>query len=288
MVERKVPLPTRWVRGFAEAQAASAGLVERHRLSVSQARQFLVRLPATSPGRSVLYAVPARDGLRLTASPGLGAVPLGGVSRLRVIEPMLRHAVGVSLWGPEEPGPGVSAWQVDLADGRLTLTLSPMSMRGFSGEGGLLFDLADDQAADDALLVSALLSWEPVIDPAGLARSAGLTTGRVLGALAHLAAAGQVGFDAAEGAYFARVLPWDRTQLESMHPRLAGARALVEAGAVHGGGAQFEVRGGSAVHLVRRDAAGLVCTCPWYAQHQRSRGPCRHILAVQILERRSP
>ncbi|MGL4942941.1 MAG: SWIM zinc finger family protein [Thermoguttaceae bacterium] len=25
------------------------------------------------------------------------------------------------------------------------------------------------------------------------------------------------------------------------------------------------------------------CTCPWYAKHQGERGPCKHVLAVQLM-----
>jgi uncharacterized Zn finger protein len=28
---------------------------------------------------------------------------------------------------------------------------------------------------------------------------------------------------------------------------------------------------------------GWTCTCPWYGQHRGDRGPCKHVLAVQIV-----
>ena len=60
------------------------------------------------------------------------------------------------------------------AGGRATvLALSPESSRGFSGEGGVLWDLADEDSADDADLVSALLAFEPRIDVARLSAEAG-------------------------------------------------------------------------------------------------------------------
>ena len=36
-------------------------------------------------------------------------------------------------------------------------------------------------------------------------------------------------------------------------------------------------------HLVRLAADGDRCTCPWYAKHRSERGPCKHILAVQLV-----
>ena len=282
-VERRVPLSTRWVRGFAEAQASSAGLVRRFTVPAAQARRFIRTLPASSGSRSVLYVVEGRDGLRLTATPQIGSVPLGGASRLRTIEPLLGYADSLTVYGPAAPGPGVSLWQLDLSDGRFVLTLSPTAMRGFSGEGGLLFDLADEQAADDAIVLSSLLDLGSVIDPARLARDAGLDVERVRTALAHLAAGGRVGYDAAESAYFTRRLPWDPQLLESMHPRLADARALVEQGTVTVSGDRATVASRGHEYVLRRSADGWLCSCPWHGQHGTARGPCKHVLAVSLV-----
>ncbi|MDR3107935.1 MAG: SWIM zinc finger family protein [Bifidobacteriaceae bacterium] len=30
------------------------------------------------------------------------------------------------------------------------------------------------------------------------------------------------------------------------------------------------------------------CTCPWYLKHQADRGPCKHVLAVQLTYAPSP
>ena len=43
------------------------------------------------------------------------------------------------------------------------------------------------------------------------------------------------------------------------------------------------VRVSGVMHRVRLTADGARCTCPWFAKHQGTRGPCKHILAVQIL-----
>ncbi|NEE39258.1 SWIM zinc finger family protein, partial [Streptomyces sp. SID7982] len=47
VVEKKVPLPDRWLRGFAEAQVASAGFDLRAQLTAAQAVAFLRSLPRT-------------------------------------------------------------------------------------------------------------------------------------------------------------------------------------------------------------------------------------------------
>src|SRR3954447_10513863 len=67
-VERKVPLPARWLKGFAEVQVASAHMVLRHELPAVEARRFLQSLPRTR-SRSVAWASPAGSSLRLASRP---------------------------------------------------------------------------------------------------------------------------------------------------------------------------------------------------------------------------
>jgi hypothetical protein len=78
-----------------------------------------------------------------------------------------------------------STWELDTGVLRLSLTLSPEPYRGFSGEGAALAALATDDVADDADLISALLSWDPTIDVDALATAAGIDAGRVRAALAR-------------------------------------------------------------------------------------------------------
>jgi hypothetical protein len=283
VIEPKVPLPARWVRSFAESQAVAATLSPHARLTPAAARSFIRSLPASSGSKSVLYAAQHRDGLRLTTRAGRDTIPVGGPSRLRLIEPMLRFARGLTVYSPtDQSAPAASLWQLDLEHARLSVLLSPLAMRGFSGEGSLLRDLASDRAAEDAEVVSALLAHEPVVDVELLAHSAGIAQARVERALTHLAASGRVGWDAAERAWFHRELPWLPQRLEKDNPRLAGARTLVADGAVRIDGDRAVVTGTSGPHLVRLTERGLACTCAWFAQHGTSRGPCKHALAVEI------
>ena len=81
----------------------------------------------------------------------------------------------------------------------------------------------------------------------------------------------------------AEKLPAER--LATMHPRLRDATALVEAGAVRLEGEIARVRSGDTAHVVRRTAEGDRCTCPWYAKHRGSRGPCKHVLAADLVRK---
>jgi uncharacterized Zn finger protein len=71
--------------------------------------------------------------------------------------------------------------------------------------------------------------------------------------------------------------------IERMHPRMADAQALVRDGAVTPDAEGAWVRGREAEYRVRRDDGGeWRCSCPWAGRHGATRGPCKHIVAVQI------
>jgi hypothetical protein len=137
-VERKVPLPARWLKGFAEVQVASAHMVLRHELPTVEARRFLQSLPRTK-SRSVAWATPAGRGLRLTSRAGDAAVCLAGPERLRLLEKLLPFARTLRVYGPlpsRERGAEPAVWELQLDGARIVFALSPELFRGFSGEAG--------------------------------------------------------------------------------------------------------------------------------------------------------
>jgi hypothetical protein len=150
----------------------------------------------------------------------------------------------------------------------------------------VLSDLAAATAADDAAdLLFELPAREPQVKVAELSRQAGLPSGRVRAALTVLGASGQIGYDLAQETYFRRQLPWPAGAAEAYNPRLGAARALAADGAVRLDGAQALVGRGDQVNIVRADAAGrLSCTCTWWARYRGGRGPCRHALAVRMVQ----
>lgn len=291
VVEKKVPLPDRWLRGFAEAQVIAAGFDLRAELDAAEAVRFLRALPRGGRGgaHGLRWVVPSGRSLRPTTRAVPGAVCLPGPERLVALQRVLRHATALRVYGPVvAPGAAAtaSAWEVLLPGMRLTLTLSPDASRGFSGEGGVLDALATDEAAEDAELVSVLLAWEPRIDIADLAAASGLTAERVRAALVRLGTSGRVGYDTAEAAYFHRELPYDAGRVERHNPRLRSARALVAAGAVALDGAIGTVTAEDGhVHRVREESGVLSCSCLWWAKYRGGRGPCKHALAVRMVRR---
>jgi hypothetical protein len=273
-VEKRVPLPERWLKGFAEVQVAASRMVLRHELSAIEARRFLQSLPR-GKSRGLAWATPAGRALRLASRPDDSAVCLAGPERLRLLEKLIPFTKALRIYGPLPDG-GVrgaepSAWELVLDSARVVLSVSPELFRGFSGEGGVLVDLA---AADEEVVERLVdeLHGQPEIE---------VTTASERVALGALGAAGRVGYDLAKNAFFHRELPYDRAVLEKMHPRLLGAQKLVEEGAVRIDGDSAYVRSGEIEYLVR----GERCTCPWFARHRGERGPCKHVLAVQHVRR---
>ncbi|MFX0578388.1 SWIM zinc finger family protein [Nocardia nepalensis] len=294
VVEKKVPLPDRWLRGFAETQVISAGFDVRVEVSAAEAVRFLRGLPrsgsAASRGGQWVVAVGGR--LRVTSRPVPGAVCLPGPQRLGALHRVLRYADSLRLYSAPVAADsplGASAWEIGLPGMRLTLTLSPETGRGFSGEGTVLDGLANTDTDSDAELLSVLLAWDPRIELGELASGSGLTIERVRAALTRLGVDGRVGYDMAEGAHYHRELPYAAGRVERHNPRLKAARELVAAGAVQldaGNPELADVHSGSYVHRVRTDAdGGFVCTCDWWAETRGNRGPCRHALAVRIVRR---
>lgn len=269
VVEKKVPLPQRWLRGFAETQVITSGFDLRAELTGADAARFLRTLPKTT---KPMWAVPSGRSMRLTGSPARNAVCLAGANRLEVLLPLIRFARAVRLYGAPATAPAASGWEVDLGAQRLTLVLSPEVNRGLSGEGAVLDGLAAGDADTDADLVGALLDFEPHVDIPDLAERSGLSPQRVKHALTQLGTAGRVGYDLAEASYFHRELPYDNTDVAAMNPRLRNARTLAPT-----------VRWDGTTALVgdyRVD--GEACNCQWWVEYRGTRGKCKHVLAADI------
>ncbi|MEU9833241.1 SWIM zinc finger family protein [Streptosporangium sp. NPDC048047] len=281
VVEKKVPLPERWLRGFAEVQVIASGMDQRGELTGMTAVRFLRGLPR----KGTVWVTQAGREPKVSDRRVPGSVRLADPGRLGTLLPLLRFAKSLRVYGPADAASDAasSAWELELPGMRYTLALSPERWRGFSGEGAVLDDLATDEAEDDADVVGMLLNFEPEVEIGLLADRAGMPADRVRAALTRLGVAGRVGYDLSEAAHFHRELPYDRDNVIVLNPRLAKARRLVEAGAVRVDGESVTVRtpGGER----RVSLADGSCTCEWWWDHRGSRGPCKHVLAARIVAR---
>jgi hypothetical protein len=292
VVEKKVKLPLRWIKGFSEAQAYLARLELQAEVRAAAALPMLRALPRTPrPYHSGFVAVSA-GGLRLNQRPAPGAVPVSGTHRLKAIAPLVPLARTLRIWC--DPESGASGWELVFDEGSFFLLLSPALNRGFSGEGQILATLAAPPPEALVAEVRAQLAWQARVDATALASVLGLAPTAVTAALAVIGSRGLAGFDAAAGHYFHRELPFDLAAIDAMQPRLLSARKLVEARAVRpvpadrAGERVFEVEGSASLHRVHISADRTRCTCPWFSTHQGQRGPCKHILAAQMTAETEP
>ncbi|BDI34290.1 hypothetical protein CCAX7_63410 [Capsulimonas corticalis] len=281
-IERKVTLPARWLRGFVEAQACQARMEPRLDVSGPEFRKFLRELPRDV--KNEIWISKTARGLRMSSQPGADAVCVGGASRLRLLEAVARHALDVRVYAPAAGGG--CAWELTTPDSRLVLVLSPDTWRGFSGEGQVLETLAAPAAEHAMGAVKAALRWQKTIVPAALAAESGVDQQAIAWALAQCSASGLVGYDLHQRAYFHRELPFDRSKIPAHQPRLKDAgKLLLDAGVTIESATnpvKAWVRSKDVEYRVIFTEDGAACTCVWSAKHHGERGPCKHILAVQM------
>ena len=290
VIEKKVALPVRWLKGFVEVQSCQSRMRLMHDIGGMEAWKFLRSLPRMKTNRRETFVVASGRGLRLSQIAVREAVRVGGLERLRVLENLAADAKSLRIYG--DPVTGASAWELVFDDCRFHLVISPEVWRGFSGEGQALHSLASNEWEPILPQIKAHLAWQAVINEVALQQATvvgnSLALTSIRAALAALGGQGLVGFDLAEGSYFHRELPFDLEKIDQLHPRLKAARKLLAEQSVRLGTstkAQTEVIVASSgvEHRVRLTEGDPKCTCPWFAKHANTRGPCKHILAAQIL-----
>ena len=304
VVEKKVALPPRWVKGLCEVQVYQSRLQLAHRFSpgllmplLQKTGSGMVRSGVGRGGGQQTYLSVQSGKPRLTQRKTADAISVGGMNRLDSLRGILPLLKEVSLY--TDPESGVHAWMGEAPSLRYWLVLSPELHRGFSGEGQVLSTLATGDWDDRIEMLEAWLAGrkstadsahEPAetIDPAEIASSLGWSVADAQATLAALATSGLAGFDAATGYYFQRKLPFQRSRVEKDQPRLRSAQKLVDEGAVRlvdapGSTTAAEVKSGEITYFVRLTPEGDTCTCPWFSRYQGARGPCKHVLAARMV-----
>ncbi|HYG34936.1 MAG TPA: SWIM zinc finger family protein [Clostridia bacterium] len=286
VVERKVKLPMRWLKGFVEVQAYQSRMEPRAHLGKIETLRFLRSLPRSTMAKTAYWIIPAGNGLRLSQREGENGLRVAGIERLRLLDDLAPLADGLVVYADSRGN--ATEWQLHFGALRFHLTLTAEVWRGFSGEGQVLADLAMKERDRLLKLVQGMLKWQAEIRPAEFMGNWEASLESLRQAFSTLGSRGLVGYDLGRGAYFHRELPFDLALVEELHPRLKNARKLVENQGVRilrraDELIEAEVLGTDVTHRVRLSEAGDRCTCPWHAKHQGSRGPCKHILAVQIV-----
>jgi len=287
VIERKVKLPLRWIKGFSELQAQQLSAKKHFQLNRAETIRFLRQIPR-SKTREFTWISQMGKSTRLSPRAVKGGFKLKGLERLKLLEELAPHCETLTVYA--DANSSLSCWVLKLGALTYTLVLSAEPWRGFSGEGNLLKDLATGDREEITARVASTFKWQQSIRPEELAHQLGEETEAVSRALALLASRGLVGFDIVNQCFFHRVLPFEKELVEKMHPRLIAAKKLIEKNAVEliakekssGSAIESSVKSGDINHIVTIDDENERCTCPWFAKYQGDRGPCKHVLATYL------
>jgi hypothetical protein len=285
--ERPVEMPDRWIRALGNTAEIHKNMKPVFTLKGAQAQVFIASLPPATGKNQSGWVTPLRTGAKIVPSRSDGAAFVSGLHRLSALKRIMTNINAVTFYMPLDNEPGQSMVEAELPSCRLTLSLTAEAWQGYSGEGALLASLAQSDVLEDAESISSMLEFNAVIDQMQIAQRWNMDKSRVETALALLAVSGKLGFDAHDNAYFHRELPDDPNRVLKDNPRLVAARKLIDAVKSIGKN-QWTVRSNESDYRVyydsHRGAQEAKCTCTWYLNHQNKRGPCKHILAVQLKE----
>lgn len=283
VIEKKVKLPTRWVKSLTAVQ---------HYMAHSKPYVTLNRLQTIQLFHSIPKGIVKTDyhlfkrGNKYIFSPMAqqDALVIGAINRLHLLQPLLPLLTELKVFKHEDGQS--SSWQLYFDTVVFSLTLSRDAYRGFSGEGTQLGELMEEIDDDTIQRFSnfghANQTFSPTLLPVRIGKEAKETEKLT----SKLSAMGLLGYDLDRGAYFYRQLPFKLSRIMTLNPRLKGAKKLLEKNQVkiilnEKKKVEARVAGTGVEHLVIIDDGVAKCTCQWYSKHQGERGDCKHVLAVR-------
>jgi hypothetical protein len=283
--ERPVQMPDRWVRALGNATEIHYDMKAMFSLKKTQAQAFIASLPPVTGKTQSGWLTPTPTGAKLMPKPGKNSVFVSGLHRLSALKRVMTNALSATFYMTKEPGAFMI--MVELPNCRLSLSLTAEAWHGYSGEGALLESLAQRELIEDAYQLGSALTFNAFIDEMQMIQKWNMNTERVQAALALLAVSGKLGYDAHDNAYFHRELPDDEKRVLKDNPRLEAAHKLKDDVKSIGGDYWLVSSKGDDYRVYYDKKQGInesKCTCTWYLNHLNKRGPCKHILAVQLRE----
>jgi hypothetical protein len=308
--ETRIDLPTSWVQGFVEVQAAQAAAgvtLDCVPLELLNVLNYLQKRKANVSPRCLRIQLEPGSAPRIVVEPWGHVVDMRrsthdsavarevrvwGRRRLLLLAGILGHArrVRVTLQGSAAP----SFWTVDLAEMSFVLGLSPWSAREWTvAEACTGLTVPLSPPAEMVQRVLALLEERMALSEDELRAEAGVEPGILDAALRTLCYRGRVLFDRESSIYVARKLfDHDPEDPPALSKRQTEARRIVELGRVAlqqaDGWYEGSVRGKGGTYKVRVATNGDgtlregACSCPYFARHGASRGACKHLLAAGL------
>jgi len=285
VIERKVPLPVKWIKGLTSVQMFLSESEKVHSFNRLQALQLFKTIPAGKPKTD--YYLLIRGGKPMFSPvKSNDAITIGGIHRLKLIEPLLAIADELRVF--PHATMQATTWQIYIGAIRFTLSLSRDTWRGFSGEGAALESLIEDIPDQWVELVDNYSYANQEFNATLLAVNEGLDLQKIENITGRLSAIGLLGYDLDENNFFYRRLPFKLSRIMSLNPRLKDAEKLLLEGKVkiisrQDDKIEAQVEGTGVRHVVILNGDKERCTCTWFSKNQGERGICKHILAVKKL-----
>lgn len=283
VVERKVPLPEKWIKGLTTVQLFLADTEKVFKMNRMQALQLFRTIPKGKPNTDYYLIMRGGKPTFLPIKQANG-ICVGGVHRLRLLEPLLPLLDELHVFA--HPDMQSTTWQLYFGDVRFSLSISRDSWRGFSGEGAALESLIEDVPENWLDMFDKYSYANQEFNPSLLSIEEGIDFKKVDNITGRLSAMGLLGYDLDENHFFYRRLPFKLNKILSLNPRLKNAEKLIEEGKVQitqrtDNRVEAKVAGTGVTHTVILDGDQQRCTCTWFSQNQGERGICKHILAVR-------
>jgi len=283
IVERKVPLPTKWIKGLTTVQLFLAQAEKVFTFNKIQTLQLFQSMPNGKP-RGDYYLVMRGNKPVFSPVQSANGICIGGIHRLKLLEPLLPLATEMKVF-PHRDMQSVT-WQLYFGAVRFSLSISRDAWRGFSGEGAALESLIEDVPDNWIDAVDKFSYANHEFNPTLLSIEEGVDLKKIENITGRLSAMGLLGYDLDENHFFYRRLPFKLSRILSLNPRLKDAEKLLEEKKVEivsqtDTRIEARVEGTGVNHVVVIEGDTEKCTCMWFSKHQGERGLCKHILAVK-------
>jgi hypothetical protein len=284
VVEKKVTLPMRWIKGLTSVQLYLADMDLKFELNKIQTIQLFQSLPKGNVKGDFFITKRAGKFMFSTLATA-DSVRIGGVQRLRLLEGILAIVDKIFIY--ESDDKQTCAVVCEFGKMQLLMAFSPDSYRGFSGEGNVLENMTENLPIEWVYGLNSLLKSNEMFDPTMLSIENDIDFGTMDNLTSNLSSMGLLGYDLSEKAHFYRRLPFKTERILSLNPRLKNAKKLIDNEEVEiverkADYVEAKVKGSGVVHKVIIDNTSQRCTCDWFTAYQGKRGICKHILAVKM------
>ncbi len=285
VVEKKVTLPMRWIKGLTSVQLYLADMEMQFELTKIQTIQLFQSLPKGNV-KGEFYITKRAGKFMFSTLATPDSVRIGGIHRLRLLEGVL--AIVDKIYIYESSDKETCAVVCEFGKMQLLMAFSPDAYRGFSGEGKALENMSENVPVEWVYGLNSLLKSNETFDPTMISIENDIDFGTMENLTASLSSMGLLGYDVAERTHFYRRLPFKTERILSLNPRLKNAKKLIDNEDIEivirkSSYIEAKVKGTGVTHKVVIDGEKQLCTCDWFTAYQGKRGICKHILGVKMI-----